>query len=278
MVGRPFLVYGVARTAACRARGDWHALSRPDVGSLTAEERRSLGEHWCNIAALEHASIGAFARFALQLLALGAPASLLHATHEALADETRHAQLAFGLASAYLGRALGPAELDCAGALDQLDLPNVARAAFLEGCIGETVAALDAEWALQDCRDPVVAAVLREIAADEAKHAELAWLFAAWVLQQAPHLHQEWLQLAQSELQCALDESETTPPAHDDWRCTYGVNTQGLQLRISTLQQVVLPTLQALWSTTLVRSASRGEVGLRATPGPARKNRVIINS
>src|SRR5436190_13763000 len=51
-----------------------------------------------------------------------------------------------------------------------------------EGCIGETVAALEAREALARASDPAVRAVLARIARDEARHAELAWRTVAWAL------------------------------------------------------------------------------------------------
>ena len=60
-------------------------------------------------------------------------------------DETRHTELCFGLATAFGGVEVGPGALPMSGALDQVDLEHVCRDTFLEGCIGETLAALEAE-------------------------------------------------------------------------------------------------------------------------------------
>jgi hypothetical protein len=49
---------------------------------------------------MEHASVAAFARFTLDLLALGAPADLVQSAQQALGDEIAHAELCFGLAGA----------------------------------------------------------------------------------------------------------------------------------------------------------------------------------
>jgi hypothetical protein len=133
---------------------------------------------------MEHASIAAFARFVLQLLALGAPPDLVADAQRAMEDETRHARLAFGVASAYAGADIGPGPLAVHGSLEPMDLRSILTTTFLEGCVGETVAALEATEALEHLRDrdPAVAAVLATIAADEARHAALAWRSVAWMV------------------------------------------------------------------------------------------------
>jgi hypothetical protein len=55
-----------------------------------------------------------------------------------------------------------------------------------EGCVGETIAAIEAAEAAAHCEDPATRAVLERIAADETRHAELAWRFVAWALEVGP--------------------------------------------------------------------------------------------
>jgi hypothetical protein len=129
---------------------------------------------------MEHASIAAFARFGLQLLALGAPATLLTETGQAMADETRHAVVCFDLARRYSEAAIQPGPLDISGALPPVELLQVTALVVREGCIGESVAALQAAWAAAECTDPAVRAALEGIAADELRHAQLAFQFVAW--------------------------------------------------------------------------------------------------
>jgi hypothetical protein len=131
---------------------------------------------------MEHASIASFARFTLHLLALGAPPELVRDAQEAIGDETGHARLAFGLASAFAGTPLGPGPLAIEGALDGFDLRDFIATLIREGCIGETVAAIEAIEALEHVTDPAVRAVLNVIAPDELRHAALAWRTLAWVL------------------------------------------------------------------------------------------------
>jgi hypothetical protein len=91
---------------------------------------------------MEHASIAANARFALELLSLGAPPELVEETYQAMADETVHARDACALASAYAGHAVGPGALDISQALAAGSPIDIVRTAILEGCIGETDAEL----------------------------------------------------------------------------------------------------------------------------------------
>jgi hypothetical protein len=183
--GRPFLVEDAVRLAPVRNSADWRAVSlAPDVASLSVDERAARAARWSRVGQMEHASIAAFARFSMQLLALGAPPELVSDSARAMADETRHAELAFGLASTYAGRALGPGPLDIDAALTAVSLADVVRLTFREGCIGETVATLEAGRALEREDDEVVRGVLTQIIADETRHAELAWRFVQWALHQ----------------------------------------------------------------------------------------------
>lgn len=186
--GRPFLVAGTARLAPVTARRDYALPLTPCLDDLDRSARAQLSEAWLAIGRMEHASIAAFARFSLQLLELGAPHALLVSAQNAMADETEHTRLAFALASHYAGTALGPGSLPMHGALDASRLEDVLQLVLHEGCVGETVAALEAAECAAHAEDPVVRDVLERIARDEQAHAELAWRFVAWALGERPEL------------------------------------------------------------------------------------------
>lgn len=135
---------------------------------------------------MEHGSIAAFARLAMQLLALGAPPDLVARATRAMADETRHAKIAFSLASAHGGEPVGPGALRIDDALDGRDLDTVVRLAIREGCVGETGAALAVSEGASRCKRPELARVLATIASDELEHADLAWATVAWAARCAP--------------------------------------------------------------------------------------------
>ena len=169
--------------AAITMRADWlDATLSPDLSGLTPLQRAQLAAHWARLGQMEHASIAAFARFNLQLLSLGAPSELVEACNRALADETAHARACFALASSYGGTAVGPARLDIEHCFEDTSLLAIAKLVLREGCIGETVASLEALAAAEVASDPSVRRALTRIARDELSHAELAFKFLRWAL------------------------------------------------------------------------------------------------
>jgi len=186
--GRPYLVNDTARTASgIRGRGDggWGAAKArgPEVTGIEADVRAALAAEWTRDALFEHASVASFGRFALELLAVGAPADLVEEAHHAALDEVRHARLCFGLASVYAGEPVAPGAFPFEGVAEvEADLASIAARTAKEGCIGETIAAVIAAEQLAQAEDPAVREVLAGIAADEARHAELAWRTVAWAI------------------------------------------------------------------------------------------------
>lgn len=180
--GRPLHVDAAPRTAPAANGVGWAGdVAAPAVGGDAAER----AAFWLHIAALEHASVASFARFSLQLMALGAPPELLAATQQAGADEVEHARLAYGLASAYAGRPLGPGPLHLDDLRIETDRAIVVAELVREACVGETMGAADAAMAAADEPDPIVRAVWQRIAVDEQRHAALGWQTLAWLLADA---------------------------------------------------------------------------------------------
>jgi hypothetical protein len=234
--GRPFLVQAQARLAPVQEGGAWSngADAAPSVHHLSAAERAEQAEHWARLGQMEHASIAAFARFSLQLLALGAPPELVDACTRALADETAHTSLCFRIASTYAGRALGPGPLNISGSLELTSLADIVDLVIAEGCFGETSAALQALEAAATAGDPVIRAAYTRIAVDEERHAELAFRFVLWALGRDPIVVSE-------RLRAVLRQS---PPAH------------------VLAWNVTLPCLNAL----LARSVTSDSAGLISGP------------
>jgi hypothetical protein len=100
-------------------------------------------------------------------------------------DEVGHAQDCFALARRYADSDVGPGPLALEGALEESDATAIVVGTVREGCVGETLAALEAAEALQHCDDAAARRVLERIVVDETRHAELAWRFVAWALQTA---------------------------------------------------------------------------------------------
>ncbi len=193
-VGRPLVVDGVAHVAASALRSDWLAPDRDrDRGpsTLSSGDRALVVAHWLRAGALEHASIASFARFSLQLLAMGAPSDLVAATQRAMGDEIEHAKLCYAIARTYGGDATGPSALPAATAPISSDVRAIATALVDEGCIGEALAAAEAAILADRCEVPEVARALRRVAEDERRHAALAYRALAWMASLHPEIVRE---------------------------------------------------------------------------------------
>jgi hypothetical protein len=248
--GRPFLVDGVERRALATSRGDWASRSRvPEhLAELSPSVRARLAEHWALAGLLEHASIAAFARFSLELLALGAPPDLVADATRAMADETRHATACFGMASAY-GAKVGPGPLPVGDCLSVPTLESVVKTVLLEGCIGETIAAAEARELARIASDPVVAETLELISSDEARHSALAYRFVRWALERGDLALRE---LVRETLARELGKARLAAPAPelDDEAglLALGLPTAAFRasLRRDVLERVVGPCLETL--------------------------------
>jgi hypothetical protein len=248
-IGRPFLVEGGERLAPLVNGAEWCGQERPSLEAC-ADERSTLAARWGVVGQMEHASVAAFARFTLQLLSLGAPADLVLRTQQAAADEVRHAESAFALASAYGGRRVGPGPLDVDGALAPTDLGEIVRLTVLEGCVGESVAAVEAALGAESASDPVVVGVLGGVATDEQSHALLAWDFLRWALA----ARGEVARSAASQVLRALEREVATPPAlaagaeHEELVRGSGLLTDAARARLrrDVLETAVLPALRAV--------------------------------
>jgi len=267
--GRPFVVQDSPRTAPVRAGGGWVGTSQARAARpLPAELSREIGLEWLADARLEHASIAAFASFSLSLLAVGAPAELLAESQRAGLDEVEHARAAFALASRFIGEALEPGPLSLSGVQIETELEPLALRAWLDGCVEETMAALIAAAQLDAASDEAVCAALTRIAADEARHAELAWSFVAWALATGSPELRKSLIAARDRLEAnGIDTSDVT--MHADVVASAERHAHGRLsaaeirlLRDSAWRHVIRPALDTLLATS-------GEPRLQPSRPPA---------
>ncbi len=253
--GRPFYVDGHIRTAPLEAGASWSdrdVCRHLETLDLTPGVRQLAQDHYLEMAAMEHASVAAFARFTLQLMSLGAPANLVDESQKALADELRHARLAFGIAER-LGVARQPAKLDVSHALDDQSPWNILHTTLMEGCIGETIAAarmLEASLLATDSR---LSAALAQVAEDETRHATLAWRSVAWLLRRNPELAEPARQLLARTVAAQLAEpaeSESMPREVQPHAEQLGVlsDARGRLVAHEALRHIVRPTANALFS------------------------------
>jgi hypothetical protein len=266
VVGRPLCVgtertprVATLRTGSARPSDTqaFAGLRRPQDPALI--ER--LRDRWLASARYEHASVAAFARVGLQLLWLGAPAELLRATQQAMADEVRHAQLCFGLAAAYGGAPpceAGPLRID--GCVSTgMELEAALHEAIIEGALGEGAAALEALEGARACVDPVVRGVLSRIAEDEQRHALLAYQTVKWALDAEPRraraVVRECLRVGQ---RCAPKPAAELGAVDDDATRGYGLTSSNRRawLRHEVWHEVVAPILVAMLQAPSTRAGA----------------------
>ncbi len=247
--GRPLVDGDEVCTANPTPRTDWADLSCP-ASSPIAE---ALGEAWLEDAAAEHASVAAFSRVVQELMAVGAPPQLLEDTLAAATDEVRHARACYGMASRFTPRVMGPAPLQAVRCRTPT-LSQVAVDALVEGCVGETTAALVAERGAAVASDALAQEMLGRIAEDEARHAALAWRTVRWALEQGGAEVAGSLRQALASL--PLPASAATP-SHPHWN-RFGRLTAA-QLDAAALdarREIVAPMLEGLLAGA--REASDG--------------------
>ena len=237
----------VAITAPIAPRLDWRSALAIDLGVLSTESRARIGEGFAEDAALEHASVAEFSRFALSLMSLGAPARLVAAAHRAALDEIRHAEISFGLASAFLGRDLGPGAL----ALDRAEplpttLTELVITTLRDGCIGETIASLLAAVAARSADAPIGPA-LSAIADDEREHASLAYAVVKWAIEAATPAERETIRAAiDAAIASATDPGALAVAADDDSRYGRVPPHVARGVHRAALAEVIVPALTTL--------------------------------
>ncbi|PRQ08915.1 ferritin-like domain-containing protein [Enhygromyxa salina] len=134
-----------------------------------------LGRSLAAMAYLEAASVDAFEQLADALVSWGAPKELVERCHDAAADERHHARWFAALAAAHGGRVPTPTR--------EHDVPTrleLAEHNAREGCVFETFAALIAGVRARRAPDLRLRRVFARVAADEARHAQLAWDLDEW--------------------------------------------------------------------------------------------------
>jgi hypothetical protein len=218
-IGRPLVdpATGQARTAPPVARSDWRAelsvLALPDDDRA----RAVLADHWTRVARMEHASVASFARFSLELLALGAPPALVREAHQAAADEVEHARLAFAVASAASGRPVGPGALDLGTAPPAATRKQALVALIREACVSETVGVAEARDAAARCTEPRLKHLLETIADDESRHATLAWKTLGWLLREEPGLRTTARAAFEEAIATVTEVGPEDPQALEPW-------------------------------------------------------------
>lgn len=192
--GRPIVVDGCPRLADLQARDDWSGPSF--VLDADSAVRQRAADAWISDARMEHASVAAFARLSLELMAVGAPSALVEDAHRAALQEIDHARTCFAIAAELSGgETVGPAPLPMDGVRLRSDLREIALETATESCVGETVAALALARASESCASEPLRARLAAMAEEELLHAALGFRLVAWsIAQLGPRVGEEILE------------------------------------------------------------------------------------
>jgi hypothetical protein len=142
----------------------------------------ALAQVWTEAGIAAHAAVAAQAEFAVHLLRLGAPASLLHGSARALLDETLLSAACLDLAQKH-----GADRPMLTVIPRRSDSANIDRAEFVlstlrRGCIAATVESSCAREALEHCQDPEARELLQQLQHTRARSAQLSWRFLGWAL------------------------------------------------------------------------------------------------
>jgi len=254
--GRPFVdEAGEMILAPPTLREGWVSRASAPTG---AASRERLAAAWLEDALFEHASVASFARHALELLAVGAPAELVRDALRAADDEVEHARLCFALASRYAGSALGPGALPIGRPEIRRDLGSLAEHVAREGCINETVAAHLAEYARVGTTDAAARAALERIAEDEAAHARLAWRTLRWAIARGGDDVRARVQRVFAELEQAFAaEPRTALGIGGDEEARHGQLSRAVKERETreAILRVVLPCARGLFACFTRRAA-----------------------
>jgi hypothetical protein len=160
-------------TGACVGRVPAGLCSVSEVHNESA-----VGDFLANAAHLEDASVYAFERLARELTAYGAPRDMIATALHAADDEVRHARVVGALARARGGQPIA-AEVE---ELPLRTLEEIATENATEGCVRETYGALVGGYQARNAGDLGVRAAMREVAADEARHAALSHRVHMWAM------------------------------------------------------------------------------------------------
>jgi hypothetical protein len=229
----------------------WDELRRV-ARQLSPPLAADIGDEWARAAQFEHASIASFGRFALELLAVGAPSDLIESAHRAAIDEIEHARLCFSLATIYAGAPLGPGPLPLdAAAFTKPDLVTLTHATVLEGCVNETLAAFEAQTAHAHAQFEAVRAALAAIERQESDHASLAFRFVSWAIAVGGSKVREAARAAFALASAQLRDLELPRAADADTdrtRLSHGrisARTRA-ELRRRVLSEVIVPAADAV--------------------------------
>lgn len=175
----------------------------------TCEVEDEVGALFATATQLEAASVDAFAILAAELRAHGAPPCLIAGAERARKDEVRHARMTAALARRFSACAVPP----IVTRREVRSLLQIALENAVEGCVREAYGAFLASWQAAAATDEFVRKVMRRIAPDEVRHAELAFAVEDWILPQLSAAEQRLVAEARARAARELLGELAAPPA-----------------------------------------------------------------
>jgi hypothetical protein len=194
-----------------------------------------VSEAWRENGRTEHASVASFARLSLELLAVGAPASLVMAANLDALDEIRHTEACFATAASLDGRLEGPgpfpeARTPAGFSLSRrYALARLAVTSLIDGALQEGVSARIAAKLARRAVHPGIASVLQQIARDEGRHAAHAWDIVEWCLKEGGTSVAFALIGAFAFLPQRLESARREPARAGAWE-SFGIPGRGLEI------------------------------------------------
>jgi hypothetical protein len=126
----------------------------------------------------------------LDLMAVGAPPELVAAAQRDALDEVRHAAACFAIARDIDGLVESPSPFPDARArrflftaARSIALTQIAIDALADGVLNEGIAARLLAQLAKNCDVPALSSILRDMAADESRHAAHSWDIVAWCVE-----------------------------------------------------------------------------------------------
>lgn len=233
VIGRPYV-----EDDGCRSVEATLANAGPASGANTAKTDRVRA--WLKAGEGEHASVAAFNRLSLQLLALGAPLELVTDVQGAALDEANHARLCWDLAQSLANAPVTHGAFPFHTVVDpQTSLADLAYAAVREGCLSETLGACVADSIAKQSPDADARRVLTRLASDELGHAVLSFRIVSWAMQAGGPDVRAAVRRALDETWPRLDTRELALRS--------GVDRQSIELAVQdALSRVLRPAARAL--------------------------------
>jgi len=161
----------------------WGTIDKSRHAPEVLEQARIV---WSSIAMTEYHAAGAFADVLGAAIAARAPLDIIGMAGDFVADELMHTELASRLAMELGGGAPVEVDFDRMGMTPSApDLDAFARANDLvirAACVTETISGAIAVETRAIVEQPLIRAVVEQIARDEARHMRFGWLYMEWAV------------------------------------------------------------------------------------------------